>query len=56
VVRLSVFDRLTPGRIAVQLDMPLKDVRLHLRNASHKLGKAAAPSPLFGEPAADGDE
>jgi DNA-directed RNA polymerase specialized sigma24 family protein len=39
VVRLSVFDGLTPGRIAVRLDMPLKDVRLHLRNAAARLGK-----------------
>lgn len=40
VVRLVVFDRLTVGRVAVQLDMPLKDVRLHLRNAADRLAKA----------------
>jgi RNA polymerase sigma factor (sigma-70 family) len=41
VVRLSVFDRLSPGRIADQLGMALKDVRLHLRNAAGRLGKVA---------------
>lgn len=48
IVRLAVFDRLTPGRIAVQLDMPLKDVRLHLRNATDKLGRGARNDDAVG--------
>ena len=42
IVRLSVFARLSPGRIADQLGMSLKDVRLELRNAAAKLGRAVA--------------
>jgi RNA polymerase sigma factor (sigma-70 family) len=42
IVQLSVFSRLSPGRIAMQLGIPLKDIRLHLRNAGDRLKKASA--------------
>jgi RNA polymerase sigma factor (sigma-70 family) len=54
IVRLSVFDRLPPGRIAAQLGIALKDVRLHLRNAVGRLNRAAesdaAAAAMFGTP------
>jgi RNA polymerase sigma factor (sigma-70 family) len=47
IVRLSVFDRLSPGRIAAQLGMPLKDVRLHLRNSAAKLNHGSSNDAGF---------
>jgi DNA-directed RNA polymerase specialized sigma24 family protein len=46
-VRLLVFERLPASRIAQQLGMEVKDVRLVLRNAAARLSKARAAGDAF---------
>jgi RNA polymerase sigma factor (sigma-70 family) len=40
IVRLSVFDGLGPDRIAAQLGLAVKDVKLMMRNGAARLGRA----------------
>ena len=42
IARLCVFEKLSPDRIALQLNIPVKDVKLHMRNAFAKLADIVA--------------